>query len=286
VNLWESIFIVGTVLVAVVALAPAFAPGLAGRARRPDSEGVAASLFGRLRAARDHLSADLGRVGAAVVVYAAALALASGACWVLGRLAGDAEKLIDVPMFHSARAGQTHWLTQLNSVLTLMGNRPEIKPVAVVAAVLLAVWYGRRWWVPVAAIASSFVVEFYVQHMLALVVHRGHPPTTLGTWPSGGCARLVSMYGLIIWLYLHNRRHGGRRSAAALWGILVIAAWLEGFSRTILLKHWFTDVAGGWIFGALLLAASIAAFATIDPGRPRSTPADAPELVSAAPPPR
>lgn len=269
VTLWVVLFLAGTVVVGAVVLAPVI--GLAGPAWGA-AGGWSGRLMGRLRSAQEHLVADLGRVCAAVAVYSSALGLTAALTWFLGRLTPHVERLIDVPIFDSARAGGVRWLTQLNDVLTLMGNRPEIKPVAVVAAVVLAVWYRRRWWVPVLAIAASFVVEFYLQGALALVVHRGHPPTTLGTWPSGGCARLVSMYGLIFWLYLRNRVRGGRRSAALLWGALVMAAWLEGFSRTYLLKHWFTDVLGGWLFGALLLMASMAAISTLDgrmrPSRP------------------
>lgn len=265
---WVSFFVGGTIVVAAVALAPVVSPaGLLPAA----GLGRGAALVTRLRAAQQHLIDDLGRSGAAVMVYSAALGVTTAICWVLGKLAHPIERFVDVPVFDSARAGAVSWLTGLNKLLTLMGNRPEVKPIALAAAVVLAVWYRRRWWVPVLAIGLSFVVEFYLQHMLALAVDRGHPPTTLGTWPSGGCARLVSMYGLIIWLYLHNRVRGARRSAAALWGLLVVLAWLEGFSRTYLLKHWFTDVLGGWIFGGLLLAASIALVLTIDGRSPRRT---------------
>lgn len=275
-SLWVILFLAGTVVVGAVVLAPVLVS--AGSAW-----GSPGSPPARLRSAQEHLVTDLGRVGAAVAVYSAVLGLTAAITWALGTLTPHVERAIDLPVFQSARTGKVGWLTQLNDVLTLMGNRPEIKVVAVVAAVVLAVWYRRRWWVPVLAIAASFVIEFYLQAALAVVVDRGHPPTTLGTWPSGGCARLVSMYGLIIWLYLRDRVRGGRRSAALLWGALVMAAWLEGFSRTYLLKHWFTDVLGGWIFGALLLVASIAAISTLDGGIRPSRPAPEPALDRAHP---
>lgn len=259
---WVLLFLVGTVAVAV---AVAVLVPVVGRAGAPwASSGWPSRGLGRFRSAQEHLIGDLGRVGAAIAVYSAALGLTTGVLWVLGGLTPSIEHALDGPIFHSARAGQVGWLTQVNDVLTLMGNRPEIKIAAVVAGVVLAVWYRRRWWIPVLAIAASFVLEHYLQHLLAVVVDRGHPPTSLGTWPSGGCARLVSMYGLIIWLYLRNRSRGGRRSAALLWGALVVAAWLEGFSRVYLLKHWSTDVLGGWLFGALLLMASMAVISTLD----------------------
>lgn len=280
VTLWVALWVFGTVIVAVLALNPAVFPALANEPGRLVTVGPLRPVSDRLRAAHDHLIDDLGRAGAAFVVYSTGLAVTGAICWLLGKLAGALLNAVDWPVFRSARAGQVDWLVEINKTLTLMGNRPEIKTVTIVAGVLLAIWYLRRWWVPVVALVVAFSVEFYLQGFLALTVHRGHPPTTLGTWPSGGCARLIASYGLIIWLYLRNRRHGGPRSAALLWGLLAVAAWLEGYSRVILLKHWATDVVGGWIFGALLLAAAAAALAALDPiGRRAGSSSVEPEAV-------
>jgi len=40
---------------------------------------------------------------------------------------------------------------------------------------------------------------------------------------------------------------------------LGLAAFVEGYTRIYLLKHWFTDVVGGWVYGSLLLLALPAA---------------------------
>lgn len=283
-TLWVALWVLGTVVVAVLAFLPAAFPALVAGSRRSFGRGPLRTPANRLRVASDHLIGDLGRVGASVVVYAAGLAVTGAVCWLLGKLAGALQGAVDWPVFRSAQAGHVGWLVRINDVLTLMGNRAEIKTVAIAAGVLLAVWYKRRWWVPVVALFVVFSVEHYLQQFLGLTVHRGHPPTTLGTWPSGGCARLVSVYGLIIWLYLRNRLHGGRRSAAVLGGLLVVAAWLEGFSRVFLLKHWTTDSVGGWIFGALLLGATVAALAALDPIRRRAVgPVGEAPLVEATP---
>lgn len=283
-SLWVALWVFGTAIVAVLAFHPAFFPALLNGPRRLVAHWGLQPVVGRLRTAHDHLVDDLGRGGAAFVIYSTGLAVTGVICWLLGKLAAALQHAVDWPVFHSARAGRVDWLVRINDVLTLMGNRLEIKIVALAAGVLLALWYRRRWWVPVVALFVVFSVEHYLQQFLGLTVHRGHPPTSLGTWPSGGCARLISVYGLIVWLYLRNRLYGGRRSAALLWGLLAVAAWLEGYSRQILLKHWTTDIVGGWMFGVLLLAASAAALAALDPIRrlPGSTATDT-ETVGAGP---
>jgi hypothetical protein len=160
-----------------------------------------------------------------------------------------------------------------------MGNRPEIKLIAVVSAVALAVAWRRRWWVPIIVIGLAFVLEKYVQSGLSKVVLRGHPPTTNGTYPSGGCARLISMYGTIIYLTLRVWRPA-LWVRGLVWTLLAEAAWFEGYARTYRLEHWFTDVLGGWIIGGLLLLTfALTAAALAGPARavvaPRPEPTDA-----------
>jgi membrane-associated phospholipid phosphatase len=105
-------------------------------------------------------------------------------------------------------------------------------------------------------ILSVLLVEKYQQSMLATIVDRGHPPTTLGTYPSGGCARLISIYGVILFLVLELTR-AGRRTRTLTWTLLWTAAFIEGYSRWYLNKHWVTDVLGGWFYGGLLLAVAV-----------------------------
>jgi membrane-associated phospholipid phosphatase len=127
----------------------------------------------------------------------------------------------------------------------------------VVFSVLLAFVAGRRrWWAPGILILSVILVEKYQQSMLATIVDRGHPPTTLGTYPSGGCARLISVYGVILFAILELAR-AGRRTRVLTWTVLAAAAFMEGYSRWYLNKHWLTDVLGGWLYGGLLLVVAV-----------------------------
>jgi membrane-associated phospholipid phosphatase len=219
----------------------------------------------RAHAARDALLRELGAPTAALGILLAGLAATVAVCWPLGRLAAHVEKAIDVPVFKwaSRHAGHHTW-TDLNKALTLMGNRFEVKLVCLVSIVVLTVlWRRRVWWIPAVAIAASFGLEKYGQKLLSLVVHRGHPVTGAGTYPSGGCARLISIYGTILFLVVLRYPQISRRWRVALWTLLGTAAFVEGYTRFYLLKHWLTDIIGGWVFGSLLLFVLIAATATL-----------------------
>jgi hypothetical protein len=210
-------------------------------------------LVDRWYRTREHLRGDVGLVAAGAFVLLAGAGLTFALGWPLGKLAHGVEGRVDKPVFRwFSEHVQPGAFSSLQSVLTQMGNRPEIKAIAVVAAVALAVAWRRRWWVPVVMIAAAFVLEKYVQSGLSKVVLRGHPPTTHGTYPSGGCARLISMYGTILYLALRTWRPA-LWVRGLLWTLLAEAAWFEAYARTYRLEHWFTDVLGGWIVGSLLL---------------------------------
>jgi uncharacterized membrane protein len=189
------------------------------------------------------------------VVTAAALGVASVA--VFGYLAGKAlalgERGIDHPVFRWAAGHQVVWWTEANKVLTQMGGRSEAKALAVLAAVVLAVLIRPVWLAP-AALAFAYGLERIGQEVLARLVDRGHPPTTLGTYPSGGCARIVAVYGTVVLLLVASGLIRGRWRTAA-WAVVALAAGVEGYTRIYLLKHWATDAVGGWLFGGLVLAA-------------------------------
>lgn len=228
-------------------------------------------LWRRVRDVIDTSVLLLGRVLTALVVLLAGFGATILVSYVLGKGAQQLEGSVDRPVFtwfaqHQLGAGWTHaWQT-----LTQMGSRSLTQKVTLVAAVLLAVARGRgrrgrrgRWWVPLTMLPIGYLFEKFGQRFVKLIVDRGHPPTTLGTWPSGGVARLVVVAGLVIYLGL-RWRGAGRRVWLGAWSALAFVATVEAYSRAYLQKHWLTDILGGYAYGALALLAVVAAIAVLD----------------------
>lgn len=217
----------------------------------------------RLQRIRDTCVEELGRYLAAVAVLLAGAAAAVIISWPFGRFARRFVSSIDAPFMrwtqkHVAATGSWH---HVNAVVTNMGNRPVIKIVVPLAAlVLAALWARRGFWIPILVVTMSYVFEKFGQTVLGKVADR---PTTsfpdFGTYPSGGCARLIVVYGVIWYMVLLTFPSLGRRWRVAGFTVIAVLAWIEGYTRIYLIKHWALDVVGGWLFGTLLLLALIGA---------------------------
>ncbi|MFC8619297.1 phosphatase PAP2 family protein [Micromonospora purpureochromogenes] len=235
----------------------------------------------RLAVAVAGLTEAFGRVGAAAVVLLAGCAAVVALCWPLGEALSRLEPHVDHPVFDHVHARRVAGWADLNAVVTAIGDRYPLKWVTMVAALVFTVlWRRRRWWIPLAAMPAQFVVEQYTQEILARVVDRGHPPTDLGTYPSGGCARVLLTFGTIVLLAALTWRIPPAGRVAMATGLAVLVA-VEGYTRVYAEKHWLTDVVGGWIFGALLLGVTALAVLVADGGirPPAPTGAAAPAAV-------
>ena len=229
---------------------------------------------GRARSAVDSGVPYVGRAVTAAVLALAGFAITLVIGYFLGQLAHALETSVDVPLFEWFRSRQLHgsWSDAWN-IVTKMGNRAQTQRITIIGAVLLAVlWRRRGWWIPFVALPIGYLFEKFGQQLLAAVVHRGHPPTTLGTYPSGGCARVMVVYGLLIFLVLRWKRVSCRGWVAG-WSFLALLVTVEVYSRTYLLKHWFTDGVGGVLFGGLVLCLMIGAASVLDRAAQPSSPA-------------
>jgi len=258
-----AVVLVGGVLVAGLGLA-------ASRPELPwliaDRSGLS-SVTGVLRGSVRPVTAALGRIPGAVFVYLLGIGSVMMILWPFGVLARGSQPLDD-KVFAWAQNHTTDGLTALMDILTQMGNRPVTKPVTIVAIVVLFLIRRERRWVVPAVFLTMFLTEFFFQNILEHAIHRADPPTASGNYPSGGCARVVLTYGLIIFFLLRERRRGGGQAPFAWYSVLAAAGVLEAFSRTYLLKHWVSDTVGGLLFGVVLLGMG-AAMATILDGSGR-----------------
>jgi membrane-associated phospholipid phosphatase len=221
------------------------------------------NVLRRFLAIRDLCVEQLGRYVGAVTILLAGAAAAVIISWPVGRFARRFKPNIDVPfenwvLRHVNHSGPWH---HLNSVLTNMGNRPVIKILVPGAAIILAaLWVRRGFWIPLLVVPLSYVFEKFGQTALSKVVAR--PPSRFpdfGTYPSGGCARLLVVYGVIWYMVYLTFPQMGRRWRVAGFTVVGILAFIEGYTRIFLIKHWGMDVIGGWLYGTLMMLAFIGA---------------------------
>jgi membrane-associated phospholipid phosphatase len=113
--------------------------------------------------------------------------------------------------------------------------------------------------VPPTALGAAFLVERCVTVALRRKFDRLGPPSSPGgTYPSGGVDRVVYLYGLIAYL-LWREFSGSPQGKALAVGAVAALSFNEAYSREYLSKHWVTDILAGLLYGAILLAPSIAA---------------------------
>ena len=223
-----------------------------------------------------------GRVSGCILVLAAGTGAAIAIVWPVGYWARNFNANDHKVYNWVLERSNAHWLHSAMRLLTQMSNNRQTQVVAAfaMAALTLAWLFHRRGLVvlaPAVLILAAYEIEHQLQHTLKLLAARHGPvPADLGAFPSGGCARIISVYGLILYLVL--RRFGKTRSkiAVAAWTVLAAAAYTEAYSRLYLGKHWISDIIGGLVLGVVLLAVFIAATKMLDrPGRHDQEASDA-----------
>jgi membrane-associated phospholipid phosphatase len=199
---------------------------------------------------------DLIRLGA---ISCAGGVLSYGVMSLLGPTVLNHGPAIDEPILRWTASHQVNWWAAITERLGKVGNTWTTWGAAGTAAVCLGVSWRRQKWLPPTALGAAILVDHYATLALRHKFGRlGPPGSPGGTYPSGGCDRVVLFYGLIA--HLLWREFGGSYRAKV-WAIGAVAAlsFNEAYSREYLSKHWFTDIITGLFYGAVLLGPFIAA---------------------------
>ncbi|GKQ39327.1 phosphatase PAP2 family protein [Streptomyces sp. A012304] len=156
-------------------------------------------------------------------------------------------------------------VTQICRVLTDWVWDPLTMRLLCAAVAVWLVWRRSAWWTAVWLVTASAVGTALQQGMKA-AIGRERPAwpdpvdsAHYAAFPSGHALTATVVLGLLLWL-LH--RHG---VGPALWRTAVTFVAVSvagvGLTRVWLGVHWPTDVLGGWLLGATVVALAIAAHA-------------------------
>lgn len=220
----------------------------AGRARRHGTPSE-----GRTTDRTSGLPPAFGSAARFLLLVVAGALLVYGLMALLGLLVVHGGPTIDKPIEHWTVVHRMHSWAAVQNRLTKIGDTWTTWGAAVAAAVCLAVTWRRNRWLPPLALGAAIVVDHFTTLYIRHTFERPGPPgSPHGTFPSGGCDRIILFYGLIAFLLWYEF---SRQRRAGIWaaGAVAVLAFAEGYSRGYLTLHWFTDILSGWIYGSLLL---------------------------------
>ncbi|MFD4525722.1 phosphatase PAP2 family protein [Streptomyces sp. NPDC058470] len=132
------------------------------------------------------------------------------------------------------------------------------------AAVVWLVWRQHAWWLAL-WVAATCVLGTVVQQGLKSAIGRARPvwpdpvdSAHYAAFPSGHAMTTAVVCGLLLWLlHLYDAGDTLRRTAYALAVVSVVGV---GLTRVWLGVHWPSDVVGGWLLGALMVALAMASY--------------------------
>lgn len=131
------------------------------------------------------------------------------------------------------------------------------------AVAVWLVWRYAAWWTAGWLVVTS-ALGTLLQQGLKAWVGRARPvwpdpvdSAHYAAYPSGHALTATVVFGLLLWL-LH--RHGvGRVVWRTALAVAVVSVVGVGLTRVWLGVHWPSDVLGGWLLGAMLVALAVAA---------------------------
>jgi undecaprenyl-diphosphatase len=147
-------------------------------------------------------------------------------------------------------------------LLESFGNLAYLIPLTGCVA-LYAIWRGRPF--IALTIIASYVLTRFVVLVGWLLWDRARPKLIAGglaapplhSYPSGHMALLVSVYGLLAYLWMRATRNWAERAFALLVLLLLVA--VVGLARVRLGSHWPSDIMAGTVVGVAWVMAVIAA---------------------------
>ncbi|MBY8338415.1 phosphatase PAP2 family protein [Streptomyces spinosirectus] len=151
-------------------------------------------------------------------------------------------------------------LTHVFRVLTDWVWDPWTMRLVCAVAVGWVVWRRSDWWTAL-WLAITVAVGNLLQQGLKAAVDRPRPvwrdpvdSAHYAAYPSGHAMTATIVCGLLLWL-LHRRRPGRAVWRTAL-TVALISVLGVGLTRVWLGVHWPSDVLGGWLLGATVVASA------------------------------
>ncbi|MGA5651481.1 phosphatase PAP2 family protein [Streptomyces seoulensis] len=128
----------------------------------------------------------------------------------------------------------------------------------------VAVWLGwrRAAWGTAVWLLVTCAVAAVVQQVVEAGVARPRPvwpdpvdSARFAAFPSGHAMTATVVCGLLLWLVRESGVRGPRWYGAV--ALAVVSVLGVGLTRVWLGVHWLSDVLGGWLFGALVVALAV-----------------------------
>lgn len=161
-------------------------------------------------------------------------------------------------------AVDNHGLTHTFRILTDWVWDPLTMRLVCAAAMVWLVWRRSAWWTALWLAATCALGTLFQQTLKALVA-RPRPvwpdpvdSAHYAAFPSGHAMTATVVCGLLLWL-LHDYG-AGRAVWRTAMTLAVISVAGVGLTRVWLGVHWPSDVVGGWVLGALVVAVAVGAY--------------------------
>jgi undecaprenyl-diphosphatase len=205
-----------------------------------------------------------------IVFFAAVLILGLIALIVLvsGLVARNALPNADLSVFNLMREIRNAPADELMIPITMLGDSFVI---AAMMATIVGWLAWRKAWRAAIASTTIFLVGKIFAVLLKYGIHRARPIELYAgseafSFPSGHATMAAITFGVLAVLASHAMNRWSRSLVYAVCGLIVITI---AYSRIYLGVHWLSDVLGGLIFGAVMVAAFAVAIEAIPPRRVR-----------------